>query len=127
MRGVTRFGIKGKLAPRYVGPFEIVEKIGEVAYYLNLPPQLGHVHDVFHVSMLKKHTSDPSHVLPYIDIPLQADITYEEQPAEILDREIRLFNHKETPMVKVHWEKHNEEEATWELESEIDEKYLYLF
>ena len=61
--------------------------------------------------MLKKYTSDPSHVLPYIDIPLQADITYEEQPTEILDREIRLFNHKETPRVKVCWEKHNEEEA----------------
>ena len=78
MRGVTRFGIKGKLAPRYVGPFEIVEKIGEVAYRLNLSLQLGHVHDVFYVSMLKNYTSDPSHVLPYTGIPLQADITYEE-------------------------------------------------
>ena len=127
MCGVTQFGIKGKLAHRYVGPFKIVEKIGEVAYRLNLPPQLGHVHDVFHASMLKKYTSDHSHVLPYTNIVLQADITYDEQLAEILGREVRLFNHKETPMVKVHWEKHNEEEATLELESEMYEKYPYLF
>ena len=77
--------------------------------------------------MLKKYTSDPSHVLLYTDIPLQANITYEEQLVEILDKEIGLFNHKETPMVKVRWEKHNEEEATWELESETYEKYPYLF
>ena len=70
MRGVTRFGIKGKLAPRYVGPFMIVERIGDVAYRLDLPPQLSHVYDVFHVLMLKKYTPDPSHVLPYAEISL---------------------------------------------------------
>ena len=101
MRGVTRFGVKGKLAPRYVGPFMIVERIGDVAYRLNLPPQLSHVYDVLHVSMLKNYTPDPSHVLPYVEIPLQSNATYEEQPMEILAREIFLFNHKETPMVKV--------------------------
>ena len=110
-----------------MGPFEIVEKIGEVVYRLNLPPQLGHVHNVFHVSMLKKYTCGPSHILPYADIPLQVDITYEEQPTEILARKVRLFSHKETPMVKVRWEKHIVEEATWELESEMYEKYSYLF
>ena len=78
MRGVTWFGIKGKLTPRYASPFEVIEKIIEVAYSLNLLPQLGHVHNVFHVSMLKKYTLDPSHVQPYIDIPLQVEITYEE-------------------------------------------------
>ena len=62
--------VKGKLAPRYVGPFEIVRKNDEVAYYLNLPLQLGHVHNVFHVSMLKKYKRDPSNLLPYVDIPL---------------------------------------------------------
>ena len=70
MRGVTRFGVKGKLALRYMGPFEIIEKIGDIAYCLRWPPQLIHVHDVFHVSMLKKYTRDSSHVLPYEEIPL---------------------------------------------------------
>ena len=92
MSGVTRFGIKGKLAPRYVGPFEITERIGDVAYSFRLPHQLSHVHDVFHVSVLKKYTSDPSHILPYVEIPLQPDVTYEEQPTEILVKEVRLFH-----------------------------------
>ena len=70
MHGVTRFVIKGKLAPRYMKPFEITERFGDVAYRLRLPPQLGHVHDVFHVSMLKKYTHDLSHVLPYVEILL---------------------------------------------------------
>ena len=77
--------------------------------------------------MLKKYTPDPSHVLPYAKIPLQSNMTYEESPAKILSREIRLFNHKETPMPKVRWEKHTNEEATWELESEMYDKYPYLF
>ena len=127
MRGVTRFGVKGKLAPRYVGPFEVAEKIGDVAYRLNLPAHLGHVHNVFHVSMLKKYTPDPSHVLPYVEVPLQADVTYEEQPEKILARELRVLRGTVTPMVKVLWQNHTEEEATWELESETLEKYPYLF
>ena len=127
MCGVTRFGIKGKLAPRYVGPFETIERIGDVAYRLRLPSQLSQVHDIFHVSMLKKYTRDPSHILPYAKIHLQPDITYEEQPAEILAKEVRLFHNKETPMVKVCWERHTKEEATWELESEMCDKYLHLF
>ena len=78
MRGVIRFGIKGKLAPRYVEPFKITERIGDVAYRLRLAPQLSQVHDVFHVLMLKKYTRDPSHVIPYTEIPLQPDMTCEE-------------------------------------------------
>ena len=110
MRGVTRFGIKGKLAPRYVGPFEITERISDVAYCLRLPPQLSHVH--FHVSMLKKYTRDPSHVLPCTKIPLQLNVTYKEQPTEILAKEVHLFKNKEALMVKVRWERHTKEEAT---------------
>ena len=70
MQGVTRFSIKGRLVPRYVGFFEITERVGDVAYHFGLPLQLGHVHDVFHVSMLKKHIRDSSHVLPYAEIRL---------------------------------------------------------
>ena len=83
MRGVTRFSIKGKLAPRYVGSFEIVERINNVSYRLNLPPQLSHVHDVFHVSMPKKYMPNPLHILSYEEIPLQPNMIYEEQLVEI--------------------------------------------
>ena len=88
-----------------MSPFENVEKIGEVTYHLNLPPQLGHVHNVFYISVLKKYMHDPSYVLPYADIPLQAVVTYEEQPTKIFARKVRLFNHKETPMIKVRLKK----------------------
>ena len=101
MRGITRFGINGKLAPRYMGTFEMTNKMGDVAYRLRLPPQLRHVRDIVHVSMLKKYTYDPSPTLPYAKIPLQLSVIYEEQPAEILAREVHLFHNKETSMVKV--------------------------
>ncbi|XP_060972536.1 uncharacterized protein LOC133038410 [Cannabis sativa] len=126
MRGVTRFGVKGKLAPRYIGPFEVIERIGEVAYRLNLPGQLGHVYNVFHVSMLRKYTPDSSHVIEYEAIPLQEDVTYEEQPVKILARELKLLRNREIPVVKVLWKKHREDEATWELESEISAPFRRL-
>ena len=78
IRGVTRFGIKGKGAPRCIGPFEIIEKVDDVAYHLNLRLQLGHLDNVFHVFVLKKYMHDPSHILPYTEVPLQADMSYEE-------------------------------------------------
>ena len=110
-----------------MGPFEITEKVSDVTYRLRLPPDLGHVHYVFHVSMLKNYTHDPSHILPYVEIPLQPSVTYKEQPAEILAREVSLFHNKATPVVKVCRERHIEEEATWELESEMYENYPHLF
>ena len=84
MKGVMRFGKKGKLSPRYIGPFEILERVGEVAYRLALPPSLSAVHPVFHVSMLQKHHSDPSHVLDFSSVQLDKDLTYEEEPVAIL-------------------------------------------
>ncbi|XP_062112747.1 uncharacterized protein LOC133823910 [Humulus lupulus] len=115
MRGVTRFGVKGKLAPRYIGTFEVIERVGEVAYRLNLPTWLGHVHNVFHVSMLRKYTLDPSHIIEYEAIPLQENVTYEEQPIIILARELKVLRNREIPVVKVLWQ-NKEDEATWELE-----------
>ncbi|KAL5548319.1 hypothetical protein UlMin_003550 [Ulmus minor] len=79
MKGIMRFRKKGKLSPRYIGPFEILERIGKVAYKLALPPDLSAVHNVFHVSMLRKYVSDPSHVLENKPIDVREDLTYEEQ------------------------------------------------
>ena len=110
-----------------MGPFEITNRIGDVAYHLRLPPQLNHVHDVFHVSMLKKYTCDPSHVLPYAQNPLQPDVTYEKQSTKILAREVHLFHNNEASIVKVSWNRHIKDEATWELESKMYEKYPHLF
>lgn len=130
MQSVMKLGIKGKLAPRYIGPFEVIERIGEVAYCLNLLPPLGFVHNVFHVSMFKKYTSNSSHILPYTEIPLQVDISNKEQLEEILVKIImkvlRLHN-REVPLIKVHWQNHNEDKATSELKFEMYEKYTYMF
>ena len=127
MRGVTRFGIKGKLAPRFTGPFEIIERVGPLAYRLDLPPHLSDIHNVFHVSMLRKYEPDPSQVIMWTEIPLREDLTYEEQPIMILDREVKVLRRREIPLVKVLWQYHGVEDATWELESEMREKYSFLF
>ncbi|KAL4311333.1 hypothetical protein GQ457_01G019650 [Hibiscus cannabinus] len=86
---VLRFGKKWKLSPRYIGPFEVIEKVGSVAYRLTLPPEFDKIHNVFHVSMLRKYRSDPSHVLEPEDVELNLDLTYEEEPVMILDREVK--------------------------------------
>ena len=83
-RGLMRFGKSGKLSPQFIGPFEILERIGEVAYRLALPPQLSGVHDVFHVSMLRKYELDPTHVLDWTDLEVDEDISYEERPVRVL-------------------------------------------
>ena len=84
-RGVVRFGKKGKLSPRYIGPFEILQWIDEVAYRLTLPPQLAGVHNVFHVSLLRKYIPDASHTLKWEELKLDEDATFEEKPVRILD------------------------------------------
>jgi hypothetical protein len=86
MKGVTRFGKKGKLNPRYIRPFEILERVGSVAYCLALPPRLANIHDGFHVSMLRKYIPDPSHVIHYEPLQLHRDFVYEEVPVKLLDR-----------------------------------------
>ena len=90
MKGIMRFGKNGKLSPRYTGPFEILERVGKVAYKLALPPELASVHDVFHISMLKKYIPDPSHVLSQEPIEVRTDLTYEEKPVQILDQEEKV-------------------------------------
>ena len=119
--------MKGKLAPRYVGPYEILQRIGTLAYRLALPPSLSGIHDVFHVSMLRKYEPDPSHVLDISEIQLDPDVSYVERPVYILDRSERKLRSKLIPMVKVQWEHRGVEEATWETERHMRELYPYLF
>ncbi|XP_075500063.1 uncharacterized protein LOC142538634 [Primulina tabacum] len=127
LKGVMRFGKKGKLSPRYIGPFEILEKIGDRAYRLALPPDLDRVHNVFHVSMLRKYLSNPPHVLRYDSLDLLPNLSYEEMPVQILDRKVKVLRNKEIGLVKVLWRNHVIEEATWEPEEEMKHRYPTLF
>ena len=104
-----------------------MEKIGELAYRLALPPQLSLVHDVFHVSMLRKYYPDPSHVIHWQDVEVVEDATYEERPIQVLDRKEQVLRNKVIPLVKVLWQHLGVEEATWELEASIWEHYPKLF
>ena len=123
LKGVMRFGKKGKLSPRYMGPFEIIERIGKVAYRLALSPDLSAVHNVFHVSMLKKYVPDPSHVLTEEPIEVHEDLTHEEKPVKILDKQDKILRNKIIPLVKVLWRNHKIEEATWEREDDMKTQY----
>ncbi|XP_056694933.1 uncharacterized protein [Spinacia oleracea] len=126
-KGVMRFGQTGKLSPRYIGPYEILERVSEVAYRLALPTDLEKVHNVFHVSMLRKYVPDPSHVISHEPLALRNDLTYEEKPIEILDRREKRLRNKVIPMVKVLWANHLTSEATWEVEDQFKSKYPQLF
>ncbi|KAM2854340.1 hypothetical protein FF1_024799 [Malus domestica] len=111
-RGVVRFGKKGKLSPRYIGPYEITERIGEVAYRLELPLKLSKVHTVFHVSMLQHYVSDPSHVIPPQPLEINPDLAYDEEPVTILDWKDKVLRNKTVSFVEVLWRNHLVEEAT---------------
>ncbi|XP_015160873.1 uncharacterized protein [Solanum tuberosum] len=119
MKGVMRFGKKGKLSPRYIGPYEIVECIGEVAYQFALPPGLSGVHSVFHISMLKKYHQGGAHVIQWDSVLLDQNLTFEEEPVTILDRQIRKLRSKEIASIKVQWKHRPLKEATWETESNM--------
>ncbi|KAL0534283.1 hypothetical protein IC582_028572 [Cucumis melo] len=127
MRGVLRFEKRGKLSPRFVGPFEILERISPVAYRVAFPPSLSTVHDVFHVSMLRKYVPDPSHVVDYEPLEIDENLSYTEQPVEVLAREVKMLRNREIPLVKVLWRNHRLEEATWEREDDMRSRYPELF
>jgi hypothetical protein len=116
MKSMKRFGVKGKLAPRYIEPFPILEKYGTVAYKLDLPPSLAGVHDIFHVSQLNKCLKAPMDiVLPKVT-PLKADLLYPEHPIKVLGQKDRVTRCKTIKFFKIQWSNHSEEEATWESE-----------
>ena len=126
-KGVFRFDKKGKLAPRYIGPFEVIKVVGKAAYQLRLPTQWYEVHDVFHVSMLRKCLSDATAVVNLEDIEFQYGVTYEEQSVRILDTKEKVLCNKIIRLVKVLWQHPGVEEATWEPELEIREKWIGSF
>ena len=126
MKGVMRFGRKGKLSPRYVGPYEILQRVGEVTYELALPAELASVHPVFHVSMLKKCLGDPASILPVEGLGVGEDLSYEEIPIEILDRQVKRLRNKEITTVKVLWRNHLSKGVTLEAEADMRSRYFHL-
>ena len=116
-----------KLSPRFIGPFQILERVGPVAYRLALPPKLSQIHDVFHVSQLKKYHPDPTHIINHEGMQLQENLSFTVEPKRIIDEQVKQLRNKSIPMIKVVWEGQTEEEATWETEQDMKERYPNLF
>ncbi|XP_019246558.1 PREDICTED: uncharacterized protein LOC109226220 [Nicotiana attenuata] len=127
MKGIMRFGKKGKLSPRYIGSYKIIRRVGQVGYELDLPFNLDSVHPVFHVSMLRKCIRDPSRVIPINDVHVTEHLSYEEAPFAILDRQVRRLRTKDVSSVKVLWRNNNMEEMTWEVEEDMKSRYPHFF
>ena len=126
-RGVVIFGKRGKLSSRFIGPLEVLERVGTVAYRLALPPSLSGVHEVFHVSMLRKYTPDPAHVVDWGELVIDADGTFEEGLVRIMDSREQVLRRKTVRLVKVLWKHRGVEEATWEHEDTMRTRYPFLF
>ena len=126
-RGVVRFGKHGKLSPRFIGPFEILERVGTVAYRLALPPSMSGVHKVFHVSMLRRYTPDPAHVVDWGEIEVDTYGTFEEGPMCIMDSRDQVLRRKTVRLVRVLWQHRGVDESTWEREDTMWATYPFLF
>jgi hypothetical protein len=127
MRGLHRFKIRGKLAPRYIGPFKILEQRGEVAYQLELPLQLSDVHDVFHVSQLRKCLQVPEEQMPLEELTVGEHLIYQEYPVKILDTSEKVTWNNRYKMCKVQWSNHTEKKATWEKEDQLKAEFPEIF
>jgi hypothetical protein len=123
MKGVNRFGVKGKLAPRYIGPFPILEQCELVAYQLQLPETLSVVHNVFHVSQLKKCLRVPDRTIDVEDVVLEPDLTYSEHPIRVLDQKDKINRKRTLKFYKVQWNQHTEDEATWETQDFLEKNF----
>ena len=126
-RGVVRFDKRGKLSPRFIGPLEILERIGTVTYRLALPPSMTGVHKVFHVSMLRKYTLDPAHVVDWGQIEVDTDETFKEGPVCIVDNRDQVLRRKTVRLVRVLWQQYGVEESTWEPENTMRATYPFFF
>ncbi|XP_006603152.1 uncharacterized protein [Glycine max] len=125
--GVGRALKSRKLTPRFIGPFEILKRVGPVAYQVALPPSFSNLHSVFHISQLKKYVHDSSHVIELDNVQVKENLTYETQPLRIDDRMVKQLREKEIPLVKVVWGSASGEDATWELEGKMRDAYPTLF
>ena len=119
--------MKGKLAPRYIGPYLVIQRIGELAYKLRLEEELAGVHPVFHVSQLRKCLRVPDEAIPAEAVDLQDTLEYMEYLEKILDRAVKETRRTSIPYCKVLWSNHTEREAKWEKEADLKEKYPHLF
>ena len=126
-RGVVRFGKRWKLSPRFIGSFEILERMGSVAYRLALPPSMSGVHEAFHISMLRRYTPDPAHVVDWGQVDIDTDGTFEEGPMCIVDSRDQVLRRKTVRLVGVLWQHCGVEESTWEREDTIRATYPFLF
>ena len=126
-RGVVRFGKRGKLSLRFMGPFEILERVGTVACQLALPPSMSCVHKVFHVFMLRRYTPDPVHVVDWGEIEVDTDGTLEEGPVCIVDNRDQVLRRKTATLVRVLWQHHGVEKSMWEREDTMRATYPFLF
>ncbi|KAJ9536006.1 hypothetical protein OSB04_un000834 [Centaurea solstitialis] len=125
-KGVIHFGRKGKLSPRYIAPYKIIERIGAVAYKLELPDELSGVHNTFHVSNLRKCLAEPDAAIPLQEISVDPKLNFVEEPVAVVDWKIRKLRNKDI-CLKVKWKFHKGQECTWEIESDMREKYPHLF
>jgi hypothetical protein len=123
MKGVSHFGVKGKLAPWYIGPFPVFEQYGAVAYRLQLPETLSAVHNVFHVSQLKKCLRVPDRTIEVTDVALEPDLTYSEHPVRDLDQKDRTTRRKTVKFYKIQWNQNSEDEATWETQNFLEKNF----
>ena len=125
-RGVVRFGKRGKLSPRFIRPFKILKRVGTIAYRLALPPNMSGVNEVFHVSMLRRYTPDPAHVVDWEEIEVETDGTFEEGPMCIMDSRDQVLRRKTLRIVRVLWQHLGVEESTWEREDTMRATYPFL-
>ncbi|XP_020679257.1 uncharacterized protein LOC110097307 [Dendrobium catenatum] len=127
MKCVSRFDRVSKLSPRYVEPFEIIERIGKSSYRLLLSDQLSDVHNIFHISSLRKWISDYDKKLSADEIEIQENLQYKEEPEKILAYDVRKLRNKQIPMIKDLWKRRTAREATWKKESDMRQSYQYMF
>ncbi|XP_040967953.1 uncharacterized protein [Gossypium hirsutum] len=124
---VLRFGQKGKLSPRFIGPYRILKRVGPIAYQLELPPELDRIHNVFYISMLGRCRSDLAHIISTEEIQVRPDLTFKEELVQILERDVKVLKKKSIPLVKALWHNHSSKEATWEPEEAMRQQYPLLF